>query len=65
MGEIEVYCDFRGGQAVIRGMRSGGARLTVQGPCGRRVWARNYKTRKGAKIAMRRLGNGWVRVERG
>lgn len=62
MGAMEIYHDLQGGHAAIRVMKNGSARLTLRGACGRPIWAKNYRTVKEAKIAMRRLGTNWRKV---
>ena len=57
----EVYRDFYGNVAYLRVMRSGAARLTIYTPGGRLCHAKDYKTRRGARIAMGRLLESWER----
>lgn len=59
---MELYRDFYGGHATIRVFKNGSARLTIRTPHGSIVKAGDYKTRRGALIAMSRLSDGWVRV---
>lgn len=59
---MEIYRDFYGSQACIRKMKSGSVRLTVHVGT-KLVFAKNYKTYRGAKIAMGMLTDGgWRRV---
>jgi len=55
---MKTYRDFYGAHACIRTMRDGSARLTVR-VCGKLIYAKNYQTERGAKIAMGKLGDGW------
>ena len=59
---MELYKDFYGCHACIRKAKSGGARLTVRSPVGKIIYAKDYKTYRGAKIAMGRLSDGWTRI---
>ena len=59
---LKIYHDFYGGQAAIRTFRSGAARLTVRTANGKLTHAKNYKTERGARIAMGRLSDGWYPV---
>ena len=59
MKNTEMYRDFFGCFACIRNMKSGSARLTVKTAQGKLILARDYKTRKGAKIAMGKLSDCW------
>ena len=58
---MELYRDFYGCVACIRKYKSGSVRLTVRTPGGELIHAKNYNTYRGAKIAMGRLSDGWVR----
>lgn len=57
----EIYRDFYGCVAWLRVMRSGAARLTVRTPGGKLIHAKDYRTRRGARIAMGRLSERWER----
>lgn len=56
---MKIYHDFYGCVATIRTTKSGGARLTVRNRNGALFHAKDYKTERGAKIAMSRLSEGW------
>ncbi len=56
---LNLYHDFYGNTAAIRVAKSGGARLTVRGRNGGLIHAKDYKTERGAKVAMGRLSDGW------
>ncbi len=58
---MELYRDFYGCHACIRNYRNGSARLTVRSPDGKLIHAKDYNTRKGARIAMGRLSSGWTK----
>lgn len=57
---LKTYQDFYGNHATIRVFRSGSARLTIRGVGAKLIYAKNYKTEKGARIAMGRLSDGWT-----
>lgn len=59
---MELYKDFYGGRACIRTAKSGEARLTIRTPSGKLIHAKDYKTYRGAKIAMGRMSDGWKLV---
>ena len=59
---LNIYHDFYGNQAAIRTAKSGGARLTIRGSGAKLIYAKTYKTRRGARIAMGRLSDGWYPV---
>ncbi len=56
---MKIYHDFYGCVATIRTAKSGGVCLTVRGRNGRLIHTKNYRTERGAKIAMARLSDGW------
>lgn len=57
---IKTYNDFYGNHATIRVAKSGGARLTIRGAGAKLIYAKTYKTERGARIAMGRLSDGWT-----
>lgn len=59
---LELYRDFYGCHAALRTYANGSARLTVRTPGGKLIHARNYKTRKGARIAMGKLSEHWTQA---
>lgn len=59
---MKIYHDSYGSLATIRTAKSGGARLTVRNKNGALFHAKDYKTERGAKIAMARLSDGWQPV---
>ena len=58
---MELYRDFYGCHACIRTMKNGSARLTVRTAGGKLIHSKNYATRRGARIAMGRLSDGWTK----
>lgn len=54
----EFYKDFYGCAACIRIDRDGAARLTVRAG-GKLVHQKWYKNKRGARIAMGKLSDGW------
>lgn len=56
---LKIYHDFYGNHATIRVAKSGAARLTVRRGTGGLIHAKDYKTERGAKIAMGRMSDGW------
>lgn len=59
---MQIYHDFYGCVACIRTYKNGSARLTVRNRNGSLFHAKDYKTERGAKIAMGRLSEGWHQV---
>lgn len=55
---MKAYKDFYGAMAYIRTAKSGGARLTIY-VGGKLTHAKDYKTERGAKIAMGKFGDCW------
>lgn len=58
---LEVFRDFYGCSGYVRRFKNGSARLTIHNPQGYLIWARNYQTYRGARIAMGKLSDGWTR----
>lgn len=58
---MEIYHDFYGCVAVLRVAKSGAARLTVRTAGGKLIHAKNYTTRRGARIAMGRMSESWTK----
>lgn len=56
---VKMYHDFYGAHACIRTYKDGSARLTIRIGNGKLVHAKNYKTERGARIAMGKLGDCW------
>lgn len=59
---MESYHDFYGCHACLRVNKDGTARLTVRTSSGKLIHAKNYKSRKGARIAMGRMSETWKRI---
>lgn len=59
----EIYHDFYGYWAYLRNLSGGAARLAVYNPSGRPCHVKNYKTRRGARIAMGLLSDSWEQWE--
>lgn len=55
---MKAYKDFYGATAYIRTAKSGAARLTVY-IHGKLTYAKDYKTERGARIAMGKMGDCW------
>lgn len=58
---MEVYRDFYGCHASIKNSHDGSAQLTVRTSAGKLIHTKRYSTYRGAKIAMGRLSDGWVK----
>lgn len=56
---IKIYHGFYGEHACIRVFGNGSARLVIRDCYSRIIWAKNYDSFRGARIAMGRLGDGW------
>ena len=56
----EFYKDFYGCAASIRIEKDGTAHLTVTTPGGHCVHKKSYNSKRGAKIAMGKLSEGWT-----
>ena len=56
---LELFRDFYGCHASIRNTAGGAARLVVRNPSGKIIKTGNYTSRKGARIAMGRMSDGW------
>lgn len=60
---MKIFKDIYGCHAVIRTFKNGSARLTVRNPYGQLIKAKNYKTERGAKIALGRMSeSGWREI---
>lgn len=58
---METYKDFYGCSAYIRTTKGGGARLTIYSGT-HLIFAKNYQTYRGAKIAMGKQSDCWRRI---
>ena len=58
---MEIYRDVYGCTACIREAKSGATRLTVYTGSGKLIHSKTYTSKRGAKIAMGRLSDGWTR----
>lgn len=58
---MEFYRDFYGCTASVRRYNNGSARLTVRSAAGKLIHAKDYASYRGAKVAMGRLSDGWVK----
>lgn len=56
------FRDFYGCTASITVMRDGRAKLVVRTPGGKLVTRGEYKTERGARIAMGRSSDGWRQI---
>lgn len=56
---LKFFHDFYGNHATIRVFKNGSARLTVRRGTGGLIHAKDYKSERGARIAMGRLSDGW------
>lgn len=59
---MKLYHDFYGCHACIRVFDNGSARLTIRSKYGNIFHAKNYKSERGARIALGKLGDGWVQI---
>lgn len=60
---MELYKDFYGCHAAIFKYNDGSVRLTIRDNKGRRLFDKEYTTYKGAKVAMGRKSDCWVRKQ--
>lgn len=58
---MEFYRGVYGETARIMVYKDGSARLTVRIGCGKLIHAKDYKSRRGARIAMGHLSDGWTK----
>ena len=59
---LEMFRDFYGCHATIRNFQNGSCRLTVRRRDGRLFHSKNYSSRRGARIAMGRMSDGWQKL---
>lgn len=55
----EIYRDFYGCFATLKAHNNGKITLTVRTAAGTLVHSKAYSSKRGAKIAMGRLSDGW------
>ena len=58
---MELYRDVYGCTACIREAKTGSARLTVYSGSGKIIHSKTYTSKRGAKIAMGKMSDGWTR----
>ena len=59
------YRDFYGGSASIKTLQDGSVRLIVYDGHGRMVLKKSYASKRGARIAMSKLSDGWHEHKKG
>lgn len=58
----KFYHGFYGEHARIRVFKNGSARLTIRTGGGKLIHTKDYKSERGARTAMGKLGDSWVQV---